>query len=158
MLNASQRRVNKNSLTWWYVLKISLKDVLKTNSKRLEKVLEMSWRQFSRRLEDVLKTLSKHLEDILKTYGQDEYIGLDQNVLKMKMSSEDARVKRTYLSWSRRLEDVLKKSSEDEDERRLQDIFIKTNVCWNLEVFNTHEMFFKSVVPEHKHLQCYIFN
>ena len=44
------------------------------------------------------------LEDVLKTYSQDEYIGLDQ--------------------------DVLKTSSEDEDERRLQDVFIKTNVCW----------------------------
>ena len=33
----------------------------------------------------------------MKTYGQDEYIGLDQ--------------------------DVLKTSSEDEDERRLQDVF-----------------------------------
>ena len=37
------------------------------------------------------------LENVLKTYGQDEYIGLDQ--------------------------DVLKTSSEDEDERRLQDVF-----------------------------------
>ena len=28
------------------------------------------------------------------------------------------------------LEDVLKTSSEDEYQRRLQDVFIKTNVCW----------------------------
>ena len=40
----------------------------------------------------------------MKTCGQDEYIGLDQ--------------------------DVLKKSSEDEDERHLQDVLIKTNVWW----------------------------
>ena len=32
----------------------------------------------------------------------------------MKTSSEDVRLRRTYSSWSRRLEDV----------------FIKTNVCW----------------------------
>ena len=25
---------------------------------------------------------------------------------------------------------LIKTSSEDEDERRLQDVFIKTNVCW----------------------------
>ena len=41
--------------------------------------------------------MARRLEDVLKTYGQDEYIGLDQ--------------------------DVLKTSSEDEDERRLQDVF-----------------------------------
>ena len=46
VLNTFRRPVNKNSLTWWHVLKISLQDVLK-----------MSWRQFCktswRRLEDV---------------------------------------------------------------------------------------------------------
>ena len=110
-----------------------LEDVLKTSWKRLEDVLKMSWRRFcktswrcledvfARRLEDVLKTSWKRLEDVLKTYGQDEYIGLDQDVL--KMSSEDVRLRQTYSSWSRRLEDVLKMSSEDEDERRLEDAF-----------------------------------
>ena len=76
----------------------------------------MSWR----RLENVLKTSSRcledvfarRLEDVLKTYDQDEYIGLDQDVL--KTSSEDLCVRWIYSSWSRRLEDV----------------FIKTNVCW----------------------------
>ena len=34
------------------------------------------------------------------------------------------------------LQDVLKTSSEDEDERRLQDVFIKTNVCW--DICNSH--------------------
>ena len=41
----------------------------------------------------------RRLEDVLKTYDQDEYVDLD--------------------------EDVLKTSSEDEDQRRLQDVFIK---------------------------------
>ena len=41
----------------------------------------------------------------MKTYGQDEYVPLDQ--------------------------DILKTSSEDEDERRLQDVLIKTNVWWD---------------------------
>ena len=46
----------------------------------------------------------------------------------IKTSSEDVWVRRLYSSWSS--EDVLKTSSEDE--RRLQDVFIKTNVCWVL--------------------------
>ena len=52
----------------------------------------------------------------------------------LKTSSEDVRLSRTYSSWSRRLEDVFKTSSrglqQDEHERRLQDVFIKMNVCW----------------------------
>ena len=88
---------------------------------RLEDVLKMSWRRFCktswRRLENVLKTSWRR---IAKT-----------NILVL-----------TKTSW-RRLEDVfwrrkakanifvlIKTSSEDEDERRVQDVFIKTNVCW----------------------------
>ena len=69
---------------------IGLGNVLKTS---LQDVLKMSVRC----PEDVLKTF---LQDVLKTYGQDEYIGLDQ--------------------------DVLKTSPGDE----AKDVFIKTNVCW----------------------------
>ena len=87
------------------VLKTSLQDVLKT---------------FSKHLIDVLKMSSKRLEDVLKMYDQDEYIGLDQDVL--KTSSEDLWVRPICSSWSRRLQDVLKTSSEDGDERRLQDV------------------------------------
>ena len=68
------------------VLKRSLQDVLKT-----------SWRC----LEDVF---ARRLEDVLKTYDQDDYIGLDQDVL--KTSSEDVWVRRISLSWSRCFEDV----------------------------------------------------
>ena len=57
-------------------------------------MLKISWSCFCktswRGIEDALKTSS---QDVSNTYDQDEYIGLDQ--------------------------DVLKKSSEDEDERRL---------------------------------------
>ena len=120
------------------VLKISLQDVLKMSWRRLQNVLKTSWRcledvfktswrhfedVLARRLEDVFKTPCRCLEDVfedaLKTYGQDEYIGLDQDLL--KTSSGDVRLRRTYSSWWRRL--------QDEDERRLQDVF-KTNVCW----------------------------
>ena len=92
------------------VLKISLQDVLKTSWRYLEDA-------FGRRLEDVLKTSWRRLEDV--------------------------RPRWIYWSWPRRLEDVfwrrkakanilvlIKTSSEDEDERRFQDVFIKTNVCW----------------------------
>ena len=56
------------------VLKISLQDVLK-----------MSWRRF-------WKMSWKRFEHVMKLYGQDKYIGLDQDVL--KASSEDVWVKR----------------------------------------------------------------
>ena len=95
------------------VLKISLQDVLKASWKRLEDVLKISWRRFCttfwRRLEDVLKTpwrclqnvLKTFLQDVSKTYSQDEYIGLDQDIL--KTSSEDVRLRQTYSPWWRRL-------------------------------------------------------
>ena len=78
--------------------------------RRLEEVSKTSWRS----LEDVLRMSWKRLEDVLKTYGQDGYIDLDQDVL--KTSSEDVRLRRTYASWSRRLvktktKDVFKTSS-----------------------------------------------
>ena len=62
-------------------------------------------------------------------YGQHEYIGLDQDIL--KTSSEEVWLIRIYSSSLRLLEDVLKTSFEDEDERHLEDVFIKTNVCWD---------------------------
>ena len=40
-------------------------------------------------------------------------------------------VLKTFLQDVLHLEDVLKTSSKDEDERRLQDVFIKINVCWD---------------------------
>ena len=60
MLNTSQRLVNKNSLTWWYVFKTSWRCLQDVFARRLEDVLKTSWR----RLEDVLKTF---LQDVLKT-------------------------------------------------------------------------------------------
>ena len=75
-----------------------------------------------------MKTSWKRLEDVLKTSWRRT---VKMNILILtKTSSEDVRLSRTYSSWSRSLEDVFKRSSEDEDERRFQDVFIKTNVCW----------------------------
>ena len=97
MLNTSRRLVNKNSLTGWYLLKTFLQDVLKTSWRCLEYI-------FARRLEDVLKASWKRFEDVLKTYEQDEYIGLDQDVFWRRLTKENILVL-IKLSW-RRLEDV----------------------------------------------------
>ena len=121
LLKTTQRLVNKNSLLWWYLFKTSwkcfktyLRHVLKTFWKRLEEVLKASWRR---------------LENVLKTYEQDVYIGLDedQDVLK---TSEDVWLIRIYLSSSRRLENVFWRQRRKTSSRCLQDVFIKTNVCW----------------------------
>ena len=128
------------------VLKASLQYVLKMSWRRLEEVFKTSWR----RLEDVLKTFWRRLEDVLARRLE--------GVLKMSRKRfckkswrrlEDVLPRRIYWSWSRRLEDVfwkpmtkvnifvfIKTSSEDEDERRLQDVFIKTNVCWVCSTFH----------------------
>ena len=67
-----------------------LQDVFKTSWISLESVLKTSWRYledvFTRRLEDVLKT---SWQDILITYDQDDYAGLNQDVLKTSSEDED---------------------------------------------------------------------
>ena len=101
------------------VLKMSwrcLEDVFKTSQRRPEDVLKTSWR----RLEDVLKTSSKRLEDVLKTSWKHL-----EDVLKMSWGRLEDVLKTTYdqgeyIGYN---QDVLKTSSEDEDERRLQDVF-----------------------------------
>ena len=105
-----------------------LEDVLKTVwtcledifARRLADVLKMSWWRFYKSLEDVLVI---RLEDVFKTYGQDEYIGLDEDVLKTSSEEHD------YSEYIRLDQDVLKTSW-----RLLQDIFWrrrqKANVCW----------------------------
>ena len=54
-------------------------NVLKTSSELLEDVWKMSWTRFC-------KTPWRRLENVLKMYGQDEYIGLDQNVFWRRMT------------------------------------------------------------------------
>ena len=114
VLNTPRRRVNMNSLTWWYVLKTSWRYLCKTSWRRLEDVLKTF-------LQDILKTSWKRLENVLNTSWE---CMVKTNILVL-----------TKTSW-RRLEDVfwrpkaklsifglIKTSSEDEDERRLQDDF-----------------------------------
>ena len=90
MLNASQKCVNKNSLTWWYVLKTSWRHLSKTFWRCLEHVLKKS----SKRFEDVSKMSWRRFEDDLKTSWR---------VFK---SLEEVWPRQIYLSWSRRLEGV----------------------------------------------------
>ena len=106
VLKTSLQDVLKMSWTHFEdVLKTFLQEVLKTF---WQDVLRTSWRH----LEDVFKTswgclddvLARRLEDLLKSYGPDEYIGLNHEVL--KTSSEDVWIRWIYLSWSWRLEDV----------------------------------------------------
>ena len=133
MLNTSQRLVNKNSLTWWYVFKTSWRCLQDVFARRLEDVLKTSWRRFGKRswrcLENVLKTL---WQDVLKTswrrleevWTRRIYWSWPRRLEDVfKTSSEDEWLIRIYSSSSRRLEDVLKTSFEDEDERRLRDVF-----------------------------------
>ena len=85
---------------------------MKTSWKCLEDI-------FARLLQHVLDTSSRHLcktniflliktfsRRLLKTYEQGEYIDLDQ--------------------------DVLKTSSEEKHKKRLQDVFTKTKICWEV--------------------------
>ena len=98
------------------ILKASLQDVLKMSWTRLSDLLKMFSKRLedalARRLEEVLKTFWKRLEDVLKTYGQDEYIGLDQDVFWRQRTKANIFVL-IKTSW-----------------RCLQDVFIKTYVCW----------------------------
>ena len=83
---------------------------MKTSSKCLEDVLKTPWR--------------RRLEDLLKTYGQDEYIGLNQ--------------------------DVLKTSSEDEDERRLHQDECLLGLLLTLNIFyNFFYCFYCSLLTGH---------
>ena len=111
VLNTFQRRVNKNSLIWWYFLKTSWRYIWKTfwryfedlllrpPSKCLEDVLNMSWRRLGktpwRCLQEELMTSWKHLEYVLKI----SWRHVLQDVLKA--------------TW-KRPEDVLKKYDQDE--------------------------------------------
>ena len=87
-----------------------LENILETSSQDL---LKTSWRH----LEDVWPRRifccwPRRLEDVLKTYSEDLYL------------------KRILSPWSRRLEDVFWRRRQNTSSKRLQDVFIKTNVCW----------------------------
>ena len=139
------------------VLKRSLQDVLKTSWRRLQNVLNKSWRcledvlktswrrledvwprriywSWPKRLQDVLKTSWRRLENVLKTSWR--RMTKTSILVLIKTSSEDVWVRRIYSSWWRRLQDVFWRQRRKTSSRRLQDVFIKTNVCWvNIELY-----------------------
>ena len=75
-------------------LKTSWKDVLNMSWRRLKDVLKKSWRCFC-------KTSWRRLAKVLKTYGQGEYIGLDQDVLWRRMINKNIFIF-IKMSWRRR--------------------------------------------------------
>ena len=93
-----------------------LEDIL---VRRVEDILKTSWRPFC-------KASWKRLEDVLKTYGQDEYIRLEDVFWSRKSKANIFVLIKT--SW-RRLEEVLWRWRRKTSLRRLQDVFIKANVC-----------------------------
>ena len=115
---------------------INLQDVLKTFWRCLGNILKMSWRYlfkvpwrlFLRVPQDIFP---RRLQDVFKTFLKDDLKASWRRL-------EDVSLWRIYWSCSGCLQDVLKTSSEDlwsrgicwSWSRRLQDVFTKTNVCW----------------------------
>ena len=114
----SWKRVTKNRLTRWYVLKRSWRHLCKTSWRCLENIL-------ARRLEDVLKTFSqdvlkmtwRRLENVLKTSWK--RMTKTNILILIKTSSEDVWVRWIYSSWSRRLKDVFRTRRRKMSPRRL---------------------------------------
>ena len=120
MLNTSQRLVNKNSLTWWYVFKTSWRRFSKTSRRRMGKmnilvltqevVLKMSFEnEDERRLQGVFKTSSSRrmfsgmseVFDIIESpYPlRNELRFKPQNILTVRY-----RIETCYFSWLQDME------------------------------------------------------
>ena len=120
VLKTYWKHVNKNSITTWYVLKASWRHLCKT-----------SWRRFK----DVFKTSRRRLEDVLKTSWRHM---TKTNILILIKRLEDAFWRCmskanmfVLIKTSRkRLEDVFWRRRRKTSSRHLEDVSIKTNVCW----------------------------
>ena len=87
---------------------------------------------FARRLEDVLR---RYCKTSWRRFGKTFWRSMTKtNILVLITTSwrrlEDAWLRRTCSSWSRRYEDGLETSSQDEDEKRLQDVFKTSSSRW----------------------------
>ena len=114
---------------------IRLENVLMTSSKRLEDVLKT----FCRRLEDVLKASWRCFENVLRT----SWRRMTKTSILVLIKTSSRRLEDLFwrlmnkgnifvlmkTSW-RRLEDVFWRRRRKRSSGRLQDVFIKTNVCW----------------------------
>ena len=109
--------------TYWRRIKNVCEDGKSLRWRRLENVFKTSWRflenLFVRRLEDVLKTFWRRLENVFKTSWR-----------RMTKTNILVLIKTSWRGMSKANIFVLMKTSSEENERRLQDAFIKTNVCW----------------------------
>ena len=127
------------------LLKTSWRRFCKTSRRRFEDVWpRRKYWSWSRRLEEVFKmysedvwlvgicledALARHLEEILKTSWR--RMAKTKILVLIKLSWRHLQdVFWGRLTWANIFVLIKTSSSEDEDERRLQDIFIKTNVCW----------------------------
>ena len=82
------------------------------------------------------------IEDVLKTYDEDEYIDLDQDVLKASWRRRCLLKTYEYGEFIRLDQDVLKTSSESEDERPLQDFFTTSSSrCVFARIFQIFAVF-----------------
>ena len=69
VLNTSWRRVNKNELTWWYVLETAWRCLENIFARRIKDVLKTSWRLVLKTfLQNALKTSWRRLENVSKTF------------------------------------------------------------------------------------------
>ena len=154
VLKTSSKRLEDVLKTPWRCFCKSYWRHLQISWRRLEDIwLRQIYSPWWRRLPDVLKMSSK---DVLPSWDvfwrcitqlnifvfwrcvtQLNIFVFWRFITQLKMSSEDVLPSwRCLLKMYYSVEyicfdqDVLKMSSEDEDKRRLQDIFTKMNVCW----------------------------
>ena len=125
----SLRRHQEFFKTCWKTKNCYAEDVFKTSCRL---VLKTSWRC----LEDIF---GRRLEDVLKTYDQDEYIGLGQDVF-WRLMTEANMFDLIKTSW-RRLLGVSWGRRQKTPSRRLQDVFIKTNVWWEIRSLQWPQVF-----------------
>ena len=111
----SWRRLGKTS--WRRMSKMIILLLIKTSSEDVW--VRLTYSSWSRRLEDVLKMSWRCLENLLKMY--------------LRRMSWGNRFFLFKTSW-RRLEDIFWRRMQKMSSKRLQDVFIKTNVCWVMTV------------------------
>ena len=168
------RTVSLDDTSWRhleYIFAVRFEDILKTSWRRYGKT---SWRS----LKDILKTSWK----VLKTYDQDKYIRLNQDVLSeyvrldqdvLKTSSEDVLPRRIFSSRSRdleRLEGVFWIQRQKTSSRRLHQEecllgstrFIKNlkkSFCFSLIYFSHlyNELYHHLLLPPFSFLEKLIF-
>ena len=114
----------------------------------LQDVWETSWRC----LEDVF---ARCLEEVLKTYGQDEYIGLGQNVFCRRKAK--ANIFALIKTFWRRLQDVFLRRRRKTFSRRLEDVFIGWVNCTNQVCISSHILNMENILFEGFYLSVFKF-